>query len=63
MRKALVLSLLVAAGLSVIVRAQPPTVTGGQNNNLTGCIGDQYVCDQFLQRKVEPKGVCSALNP
>jgi len=45
--------------LSAIVRAQ---VIPGINNNVTGCVTDQYVCDPYLRQKVEPKGVCSALN-
>ena len=59
MRKAL-LALLVVASLSAIVAAQQ--LSTGVNNNLSGCIGDEYVCDPFLRQKVEPKAACSSLN-
>src|SRR5678816_1973112 len=59
MQRAYVLLAVAVMALSAIVRAQ---VIPGINNNVTGCVTDQYVCDPYLRQKVEPKGVCSALN-
>jgi hypothetical protein len=62
MKRAFLLAVVVGGSLHAIVRAQS-TVSVGRNNNLNPGILDEFVGDPFLQRQVEFKGACSALNP
>ena len=61
MKRALLIAIGLAASTHVITRGAGQ-LASGRNVNLHPGIADQYVGDIYLQRKVEPKVVCSSTN-
>ncbi len=61
MKRALLVALGLAASSHAITRGADQ-LASGRNVNVHPGIADQYVGDIYLQRKVEPKVVCSSTN-
>lgn len=61
MKRALLIAIGLAASAHVITRGADQ-LASGRNVNVHPGIADQYVGDIYLQRKVEPKVVCSSTN-